>query len=116
MKILRDIAKEIEKFGETITVTSEKGKFTVKGILEPLLYKNKMYFYGKQVPTGFFDIGHYLLICPPSLSLPTIGTVFFETKDRKLILTRSEAVKVKSKPGYVWAVLAPFVEPKEEEL
>jgi len=116
LNIIKDIAREIENFGEKITVTSEKGEFSIKGILEPLLYKNKMYFYGKQVPTGFFDIGHYLLICPYYVELPVLGTVFFESKKGRFILKRSETVKAKSKPVYVWAVLAPYVEPEEEEL
>lgn len=116
MSIYGSICRELKKFGENLTVTTEKGSFSVKGVLQPLLYKNKLYLGGKQLPQGFFDGGHYLLICPPEVKLPTLGTALAETKDRKFNLIRSETVTSADKALYIWAVLAPCSEAIREDI
>lgn len=115
LMIFESIAKELGTYGENITITGENGQVRVKGIIEPLLYKNKMYLGGSQLATGFFDRGHYLLICPPCVNIPTTGTVLFETEDNKYLLKRSERVRANSQDVYVWAVLCPYTAPSEEE-
>ena len=115
MSIKRSLLGELERFGETITVTTEQGQKTIKGILQPLLYKNKMYISGKQLPSGYFDMGHYLVICPPEIKLPVVGNAFFECGGKRYILKRSEVVKEKGRELYLWAVLCPYAEPSEEE-
>lgn len=116
MSILRCVRRELARYGETIMITDSDGQRTVRGILEPLLYKNKMYIGGKHVPTGLFDRGHYLLICPPEARIPTCGSVFFECKSGRYMLKRSEVVKVFAKPLYTWAVLCPYKEDIKEEI
>ena len=115
MSIYRSIKNELEHFGEEITVTSKSGTRLIKGILQPLLYKNKMYLGGKQVPSGFFDAGHYLLICPAYIKLPTVGDVFLESKSGSFILKRSETVSINEKALYIWAVLCPYEKPVEDD-
>lgn len=115
MSIYKSILRELSKYGESLTVTTESGSLRIKGILQPLLYKNKMYLGGTQLPDGFFDSGYYMLICPPEVKLPVLGTAFLESKDKKYILKRSETVRVKSEDIYVWAVLMPYGEPAKED-
>lgn len=115
MSIYNSVIEGLGRFGESITVTTEKGVAVVKGILEPLLYKNKLYLGGKQLPNGYFDSGNYLLICPPEANLPTLGNAFVETKDRKFVLKRSEIVTAGGEALYIWAVLMPYNKPKEED-
>ncbi len=115
MSIKGSLLNELERFGETITVTTEQGQKTIRGILQPLLYKNKMYISGKHLPSGYFDMGHYLLICTPEVSLPVVGNAFFECGGKRYILKRSEVVKEKGNSLYLWAVLCPYTEPAEEE-
>lgn len=115
MSIYKSVLKELSRLGESITVTTEKGKFKVKGLIQPLLYKNKLYLGGKQLPDGFFDGGCYLLICSPEVRLPVLGTAFFEAGGKKYILKRSETVKSSSQALYTWAVLSPFNEPTKED-
>lgn len=115
MSIYKSLAAELEHYGERITITSEAGESVIKGILQPLLYKNKMYISGSQLPSGFFDSGHYLLICPPDAELPVLGAVFLEAQGKRFILKRSEKVKSKSQVFYVWAVLCPYEEPVKED-
>ena len=116
MSIYKSIVQSLSRYGENITVTTEKGAAEVKGILEPLLYKNKLYLGGKQLPFGYFDSGNYLLICTPEVKLPTTGTAFVEAKDRKFVLKRSEIVTAKGEAFYIWAVLMPYNEPVEEDV
>lgn len=115
MSIYKSVLNELFKYGESITVTTEKGSFKTKGVLQPLLYKNKLYLGGKQLPDGYFDSGNYLLICSPEVKLPVLGTAFFEAGDKKFILKRSETVNAYSRAFYVWAVLMPYSEPIEED-
>lgn len=116
MRLTGCIRRELARFGEEIQITDCNGKRKVRGILQPLLYKNKMYLGGKHVPTGLFDRGHYLLICPPEAQLPESGTVLFESKGGRYMLKRSEIVKHRSKPLYTWAVLCPYKENLKEEI
>ena len=114
MSIYRSVFNELKKYGEKVTVTTENGSFDTTAVLMPLLYKNKLYLGGKQLPQGYFDSGNYLLICPSEVKLPVLGTAFFETKGKKFVLKRSETVVVSAEPVYVWAVLAPYVKPEED--
>ncbi len=116
MSIYTSVFNELKKYGERVTVTTEEGKTSFTGVLEPLLYKNKLYLGGKQLPQGLFDCGNYLLICHGGVKLPVFGTAFVEAQGKKFVLKRSETVTVSSKPVYVWAVLSPFVKPKEEDV
>lgn len=115
MSFFSCVAAELNRIGESITVTTESGSRRAKGILQPLLYKNKMYLGGKQLPDGYFDTGHYLLICPGDVELPILGTAFFESESGKYILKRSEAVSLNSHKLYIWAVLSPYIEPSKED-
>lgn len=115
MSIYKSVVQSLGRYGERITVTTENGVRVVKGIMEPLLYKNKLYLEGKQLPHGYFDSGNYLLICPPDANLPTFGNAFVEAKDRKFVLKRSETVTEKGEALYIWAVLMPYTKPKEED-
>ncbi len=115
MSIYKSILTELKRYGEHLTITTEKGKLRVKGILQPLLYKNKMYLGGTQLPDGYFDNGCYLLICPPEAKLPVLGSAFVENSGKKYILKRSETVNIKAQSLYVWAVLTPYGEPLEED-
>lgn len=115
MSIYKSIIAELRRYGENITITTEKGVTVVKGIIEPLLYKNKLYLGGKHIPQGYFDSGNYLMICPPEAKLPVLGAAFVEARDKKFVLKRSEVVRAKDEAFYIWAVLMPYVEPKEED-
>lgn len=115
MSVYKSILTELKKYGESLTVTTEKGSRRVKGILQPLLYKNKMYLGGTQLPDGYFNGGYYLLICPPEACLPVLGSAIVENSGKKYILKRSETVTLKNESLYVWAVLTPYGMPLEED-
>lgn len=115
MSIFSTIMREIERIGENVTVTTEAGSFRAKGILTPLLYKNKMYLAGTQLPEGFCDGGHYLLIMPAYVKIPVLGTAMFQCGDDRYVLKRSERVQVDSHGVYVWAVVTPYVVTMEDE-
>lgn len=115
MSIYQSILTELSRFGNKVTLTTEAGMFSIKGIIQPLLYKNKMYLSGKQLPEGYFDTGHYLFICSPEVKLPVLGTAFLEANGEKYILKRSETVTVNSEAVYTWAVVSPYKEPLEED-
>ena len=114
MSIYGSVCTQLEKYGEKVTITTEDGTFSTMAIVEPLLYKNKLYLRGKQLPQGCFDNGNYLMIGQPDVKLPVTGAAFVETKDRIFFLVKSETVNLEAKPVYVWAVLEPYVKPEED--
>lgn len=115
MSIRLSLVKEIEAFGQSLTVTTVQGSRKIKGILVPLLYKNKMYISGKQLPEGYFDSGHYMLICLPEAKIPISGIAVFESKTKRYVLKRSETVDYMDKPLYIWAVLEPYHGEREDD-
>lgn len=115
MSIYKSIASEIKAYGEKVKVISENGAFETKGIFQPLLYKNKLYLGGELTPDGFYDAGHYLLICPADVYIPTLGDVVFVVNREKYMLKRSQVVRSGGRDLYVWAVVHPCNQPVEEE-
>ena len=115
MSVIWKVSAELKRFGEDITITTEEGVVRTRGFVAPLLYKNKMYLAGTQLPEGFCDGGHYLFILPPDVKLPILGTAFFQCKDEKYVLKRSEKISVNSRGVYVWAVVTPFKETLEDD-
>lgn len=115
MNIRLSLNKELKAFGRSITVTTEQGSEIIRGIIMPLLYKNKIYISGKRLPEGYFDSGHYLMICEGSAKLPVTGTAFFECDQKRYLLKRSESVDYLDKPLYIWAVLEPYHNERDDE-
>lgn len=115
MNIRLGLEKELSTFGRNITVTTEQGSGIIRGIIMPLLYKNKIYISGKRLPEGYFDSGHYLLICESSVKLPVTGTAFFECDQKRYVLKRSESVGYMDKPLYIWAVLETYHSERDDE-
>lgn len=81
-------------------------KIKVKALLNPLLYKNKLYIGGGYMPDGFFDGGHYLYVGLPDVRLDNlpIGSVIF-CSGSKYVIKRGEQYFLGGSPIYTWAVL-----------
>ena len=50
----------IYRYGESIKVVKGKSVLRARAIIQPLMYKNKMYLNGSALPAGTFDGGIYL--------------------------------------------------------
>lgn len=108
------IMSAIYRYGDEITVCSGGGEpIKTRGFFEPLLYKNKMYVRGTEMPFGYSEGGRYLLICPRVADLSVKGTVV-EHMGEKYFIQRADDVYLEDEILYTRSILAPFVPPKED--
>ena len=77
-----------------------------KGILHPLLYKDRRYLSGDWLPLGYSGGGHYLYFGPADSAVTLLqvdGELCAEGK--RYLLRRAEQYYLREKPLYCWAVL-----------
>lgn len=115
MSVYKSIEKMICRFGEDILVTENMVRNRSKAIIQPLMYKNKMYLGGTALPAGFFDGGHYLMIAPASLKVKDYRRAVVDAMGTKYTLKRVEIVKADNKELYIWAVLTPYYPNAEDD-
>ncbi len=115
MSVYKTIEKMICRFGDDILITENAVCNRSKAIIQPLMYKNKMYLGGTALPAGFFDGGHYLMIAPASLKVKDYRRAVVEAMGAKYTLKRVEMVKADNKELYIWAVLTPYYPPTEDD-
>ena len=69
----------IKKYGRPciIVPTNSSNYVNVRGMVNPLLYKNKMYLNNAYLADGYCDKGHYLYIGDPKITFDDypVGTV-----------------------------------------
>lgn len=102
------ILRMLNRYGrkcEIMPFGSEK-KLSVKAIINPLLYKNKLYVGGSYLPDGFYDGGHYLYIGDPKISLESIpvGSTL-KVSGNTYLIKHAEQYYIEERPLYSWAVL-----------
>lgn len=100
--------KFINKFGRELKVCKENGDVVqqIKGMIQPLRYKNKMYLQGIPTDIGYNNSGNYLLIAPASFN-SELTDVNGYLCDGKITyhIDRCEKIYFGDEVFYVWAVL-----------
>lgn len=98
----------IESYGRACVITPGNGEdnIKVKAIINPILYKQRMYLNDVYLPDGVIDKGIFLYIGSPDVSLDLCP---FDTIIRcgtnKYTIMRTEQYYVEDTPIYTWAVL-----------
>ncbi len=102
--------KEIEKFfkrkGETAWITVGQTRHTVKALIEPMRYKNKLYLEASRTVLGFKDSECFLYLGP---ALPDFAgkeaSTKIETENAAYIVSRADRILLSGETQYIWAVL-----------
>lgn len=115
MSVYNTVEKMILRYGDDIRITENSVCSRSKAIIQPLMYKNKMYLGGTALPAGFFDGGHYMMIAPASLEVKDYRHVVVESMGAKYTVKRVEMVKSDNRELYIWAVLTPYYPPAEDD-
>lgn len=115
MSAYKCIEKMIRRYGDDIKITENSVKKHSKAIIQPLMYKNKMYLGGTAVPAGYFDGGHYMMIAPASLGITDYRHTVIESMGAMYRVKRAEKVKADNELLYIWAVLVPYYPPAEDD-
>ncbi len=115
MRLSRKVCKLIEKYGTTITLCEGSEEKTAKAVIQPMMYKNKMYVGSDVIPLGFADKGHFLMIAPHDLPVKNYKNLVILDGDMGYTVKRSEIVKAGDEEVYIWAVLIVYAKEREDE-
>ena len=115
MKLSAKVCKLLEKYGTNITLCEGSEEKTAKAVIQPMMYKNKMYVGSDVVPLGFLDKGHFLMIAPHTLPVKDYRKLVIFDGDKGYTVKRSETVKVGDEKVYIWAILTVYAKEREDE-
>lgn len=115
MRVSKTITRMIKKTGVDVTVKNGDSVQRTKAIIEPLMYKNKMYLSGDMLPLGYLDGGHYLMIAPMGTLPENTECVIVSGGGGDYTVKRSETVSAGGRALYVWAVLCAYGEAVADE-
>lgn len=115
MKMQNSVSFMINRYGESISIKDGNSVKKAKAIIQPLMYKNKMYLNGTAIAAGDFDGGHYQMIAPAETSFGDYKNVRIETKNFTYILKRVEVIRAADTDLYIWAVLTPYYPQGEDD-
>lgn len=109
------VSKMLKRFGDSIEV-SESGKVTgAFAVIQPLLYKNKMYLNGVNSSAGFYDGGHYLMIAPADLEISDYRSARIMHRGISYRIKRVEIISSAGEDLYIWAVITPCSKEVEDD-
>lgn len=109
------ILAAVYRYGEEIKIFRRgKSGISVRAFVQPLRYKNRMYVGGSQIPEGYRDGGHFLLICPKKADLTEKGVLIERRGGDKYIIKRADDVVFENETLYVWAIITPYYAKKED--
>lgn len=115
MSVFETVTPLINRFGEDIELECG-GKVTYsKAIIQPMLYKNKMYLGGDITDAGWFDGGHYQMIAPSDIAITDYRNTIVSSRGSRFTIKRSEVVSADNTDLYIWAVLTPYTPPVEDD-
>lgn len=100
----------IKRFGEEVLLSQQEIQQKTYAVIQPLLYKNKMYLGGKITPFGIRDDGHYLMIADIADKITDWGKVIVSNHAGKFSVKRAEVVSCGKDDLYIWAVITPCKE------
>ncbi len=115
MSVRKSINKMLQKYGSAVTVKDKFGSFESKAIIQPLMYKNKMYLGGSELSAGYYDAGHYLMIAPSRDFIRDYRSTVITCGKESYTIKRSESISAGEEDLYVWAVLTTYSPPMEDD-
>ena len=115
MREKETVNRMLSRFGESVTIR-EKDKITnVFAVIQPLLYKNKMYIDGKALDGGYYDGGRYLMIASADVGIEDYRSAVVEYKNAGYKIKRVEVISSGDCDLYIWAVLSPCSDTLEDD-
>ncbi len=97
----------LERFGDKIEIHEGDKVTHIFGVVQPLLYKNKMYLSGTIKDAGYFDGGHFLMIAPATAKIRDYRNTIIRHFGRTFKIKKVEIISSFGEDLYVWIVLIP---------
>ena len=115
MREKETVSRLLGQFGERVIVREKSKVSKISAVIQPLLYKNKMYLDGKALAAGYFDGGHYLMIASADVGIEDYRNTVVEYKNTSYKLKRVEVISSGDCDLYIWAVLTPCAPLTEDD-
>ena len=114
MSLITAVSDSISRLGGEVSITADDHRVSASAIVEPLRYRNRIYIGGEMHQLGQASREKYLFIGTPDISLQQNRSVI-ESVGGKYIVKRCETYFVRDRAVYVWAILTPFGDSREDE-
>lgn len=110
MRFKKEIEKLLLTFGDSALVTIGDETTSVKALIRPMRYKNKLYINMERTDLGFKDSECFLYLGPsnPDFSGKEEKTVISSLKKQYLV-SRADRITLSGETVYIWAVLTPII-------
>lgn len=115
MSISSPFQSVLRRYGNTVTIRKNGRAEAAKAFVQPLRRRHRLYINDKVIPAGYFDNAYKLYIgdCAHRFSYGD-GTVIVCKGEEYTVVTGEEFV-VGDDEVYVWAILSPKKELKEDD-
>ncbi len=114
MSLISAISSSIARLGGEVAITAEDSRQCARAIVEPLRRRSQIYIGGEMRSLGQMSRDRYLFIGTPDIALMPNRSVI-ESVGGKYIVKRCETYFVRDKAVYVWAILTPYGDCREDE-
>lgn len=105
----------LERFGDRVEIISEDDRKEIRAVVQPLLYKNKMYLSGTLTDAGYFDRSHFLMIAPADTGVENWKDIKVLHSGVTYTVRKVEVISALELDLYLWAVLVPYFEEMEDD-
>ncbi len=117
MDIKSSVAFLFDKIGENATVKIGSAEKTIKAVIQPMRYKNKLYLDMKWGSLGLKDTECFLYLGPAEADFTgRERQTFVKTNDRSYCVSRADRITIGGEIVYIWAVLTPNIKEDEYDL
>lgn len=114
MSFLSGINSMINAYGNSVHIDYDNKK-SAKGFIQPIRYKTHLSSDIKISDGGAIDNSYYLYIGRASDTFITKGSIISTADNKRFVVKRSEIYTVSNKPVYLWAVITPVKEMREDD-
>lgn len=115
MKMTSYLDRALKKFGNTVRISRGGRTEVTKAFVQPLRRRHRLYINDKVIPAGYFDNAYKLYIgdCEHHFSYGDGAVV--SCKGEEYTVVTGEEFVVGNDEVYVWAILSPKKELKEDD-
>ncbi len=105
----------LRRYGNTVAIRTNGRTEVTKAFVQPLRRQHRLYLYDKKIPVGYYDNSYQLYIGDLSRRFSFGDNTVITCKGSAYTVVRSEEFVVGDDGVYVWAILSPKKELKEDD-
>ena len=109
-----DLKRILRRYGNTVVIRSKGRAKTAMAFVQPLRRRHRLYINDRMIPTGYFNNDYKLYIGDSENRIDGTDTVISCVGSEYTVVT-SEEFCVGDEEVYVWAILLPKNDLKEDD-